>query len=633
VADPRDGFAVKAARAAAFGVPLALGVLAASPEPYWLDSPEFTAAAMTLGIPHPPGHPLYVMLVKPFTLLPVGSIAFRVALASATFGALATLALFEIALLFVAYAAPRLPRPLQALLAAATALTAAVAPGWWFQAVRAEVYSLEALLVLTAFYLLARHALDRGREGDGALKIAAFVCGLGLANHHFIMLAALPAAIPRLVALSRSRGGVAVLKLSARLAGFAALGLLPYLFIPIRTIAGAPVALGGASTPGELAWVISAKVYQKSVAAQELTGLDERTLDAVFSMMRELGPVLVVSALAGLYLLLRRRETALAGAMLATLAGVTILLRSLMAFDPYNPDYYGYMQPAVAAIAVAAGVFAAVAIDVLARALPRGLIVAVPLALATLALPIAHGRAARPEVDLSRFRATRLYYDLALATAEPGAAVLVSYYKPFFVLWSAPFVDGSRTDLAIVNPQLFGYPGYLRSTLAAHPELKRLAHSMIVRGAVTEAAIAELAYARPLRVEPSPWVEAPAFRNLLPDGATYAAFAEPLAPADVIDAAPPHFERWRRFYALLGTGWQEHETWRMLVWSHYLDAIYFARRGDREDAKRALELARKLGSDAPELVALGALVEKPGTGPIDVTPFLPGAERAKVDQP
>lgn len=624
-----EGLSVRAARAAAFAIPLALGVIAASPEPYWLDSPEFTAAAMTLGVPHPPGHPLYVMLAKPFTLLPIGSIALRVSLASAAFGALASLALFEIALLFVAYAAPRLPRPSQAVVSVATALTASVAPGWWFQSVRAEVYSLEAALVLTAFYLFARHALNREPQGDGALKVGAFVCGLGLANHHFIMLAAIPAAIPRLVALARTRGGAGALGLSAKLAGCAALGLLPYLFIPIRSIVGAPVSLGGAVTPGELAWVVSAKVYQKSMAAQELGGLDARSLDALFSMMQELGPVLVVSALAGLYLLLRRRETALAGTMLATLGAVTLLLRSVMAFDPFNPDYYGYMQPAVAAIAVAAGVLAAVGIDVLARALPRGGIVAALLTASTLSLPVLHGRESRPAVDLSGFRATRLYHDLALAGAKPGATVLVSYYKPFFVLWAARWIDGSRADLAIVNPQLFGYPGYLRAALDEHPGLKRLAHSMIVKGVVTEEAVSELAYSRPLRVEPSPWVEAAAFRNLLPDGTTYRAFPEPLGVADVADAATAHFGAWQRFYDLLGTGWQEHETWRMLVWSHYLDAVYFARRGDRDDARKALDLARHLGTDAPELVELRALVDKPGKGPIDVAPFLPGLEAAK----
>jgi len=621
-----ESFSVKTARVACFGIPLALGVLAASPEPYWLDSPEFTAAVATLGIPHPPGHPLYVMLAKPFTLLPLGSIAFRVSLASAAFSALASLALFEIALLFIAAAADSLPRTLQAILGAAVALTASVSPGWWFQSVRAEVYSLEALLVLGAFYAVARHCFVRGAEGDGALKLGALVFGLGLANHHFIALAAVPAVIPRLVALVRTRGGAAVMKLAARLSGWASVGLLAYLFIPIRSAAGAPVALGGATTPSELAWVVSAKVYQKSMAQESLASLDARSLDAVFSMMQELGPVLVVSALAGLYLLFRRRGTAVAGAMLAVLGVVTIVLRSVMTFDPFNPDYYGYMLPAVAAIAVSAGVFAAVVVDVLRRALPRGGVIAAFVAASSLALPAARAAESRAAVDLSEFRATRNYFDLALASAEPGSTVLVTHYKAFFVLWSARFIDGSRSDLSIVNPQMFGYPGYLRAALAERPELKRLARSMLVKGEISEAALSALAYERPVRVEPSPWMEASAFKNMLPEGATYAALPEPLGIQDVNAAAERHFELWRRFYALLGTCWREHETWRMLVWSHYLDALFFARRGDREDARRALDMARSLGTDAPQLVDLGEALAKPGKGPIDVAPFIPGSE-------
>ena len=73
-----DRFIERAAGFAAFAVPALLSILSLSHEPYWLDSPEFTAAAQTLGMPHPPGNPLYVMLTKPFTLIPLGGVAFRV---------------------------------------------------------------------------------------------------------------------------------------------------------------------------------------------------------------------------------------------------------------------------------------------------------------------------------------------------------------------------------------------------------------------------------------------------------------------------------------------------------------------------------------------------------------------------
>src|SRR5215510_1201307 len=53
-----------------------------------VDSGELIVAAKSLGVAHPPGFPLYVVLAHLATLIPIGSIAFRVNLASAVFAAL-----------------------------------------------------------------------------------------------------------------------------------------------------------------------------------------------------------------------------------------------------------------------------------------------------------------------------------------------------------------------------------------------------------------------------------------------------------------------------------------------------------------------------------------------------------------
>jgi len=619
-----ERFAVSACRVAACGLPLALGVFAASPEPYWLDSPEFTAAAQTLGIPHPPGHPLWVMLVKPFTLLPLGGIALRVALASALFSALAALLLHLIIERLIAVSAPALNRVVASLVAISATLAAALSAGWWFQGVRAEVYSLQILLVLGAVWPLTKFCTERDPGGDRLLYLAAFSFGLGLANHHFIALAALPAAVPPLVALARTRGGGGAVRTTARLAGISATGLLPYLFLPIRSAAGAPVALGGVHSLSDMAWVVSARVYQKSMIREHAQTLGERSLDAVYSMMGELTPVVVVAALAGFYLLVRVRRTRVAGGVLALLAGVTVLLRSIMGFDPFNPDYYGYMLPAVAALAAGAAVFAAVALDVLGRLARHGRWIAAVLAAALLILPLAQARKAHPRVDLRDFRATRLFTDLAFDSVQPGTLVLTSYYKLFFALWSARYVDGTRPDIEVVNPLLFGYPGYLRSVLAARPDLRGLAWSVVVAGELTEAAVAGLALAGPLRIEPDPALDPAVLRHLLPDGVIHVAVPEPLGPSDVIAASPAHHRRWRAFYRVLGTDWDEHETRRMLIWSHYADALFLAQRGDREGARRAVALAREIGAEATQILGLEqALEDVTGKGPLDVTPFLP----------
>ncbi len=66
------------------------------PTVYWDDAGELIAACYTLGIPHPPGHPLYAIIGWLFTHTPVGSPAYRVNLMSAFFGALTCAVLFQI---------------------------------------------------------------------------------------------------------------------------------------------------------------------------------------------------------------------------------------------------------------------------------------------------------------------------------------------------------------------------------------------------------------------------------------------------------------------------------------------------------------------------------------------------------
>ena len=74
-------------------------VLTAAPGAFWLDSGELAAAGVTLGIAHPPGHPLYVVLAYIASWIPLGSAGFRVTLLSGAMGALAALFLYDLVLM------------------------------------------------------------------------------------------------------------------------------------------------------------------------------------------------------------------------------------------------------------------------------------------------------------------------------------------------------------------------------------------------------------------------------------------------------------------------------------------------------------------------------------------------------
>jgi hypothetical protein len=73
------------APAVAFVCLLALYVATLAPSVMGGDSGELTASALTGGVPHPPGYPLFAMLARLFAALPLGhSPAWRVNLLSAT---------------------------------------------------------------------------------------------------------------------------------------------------------------------------------------------------------------------------------------------------------------------------------------------------------------------------------------------------------------------------------------------------------------------------------------------------------------------------------------------------------------------------------------------------------------------
>src|SRR5260370_2572614 len=75
------------------------------------DSGELIVAAYGLGVAHPPGTPLWVMLAHLASLVPVGSVAVRINFSSAVFAALAcamlTLVMAELLVTASCFAAPR----------------------------------------------------------------------------------------------------------------------------------------------------------------------------------------------------------------------------------------------------------------------------------------------------------------------------------------------------------------------------------------------------------------------------------------------------------------------------------------------------------------------------------------------
>ena len=152
------------------GLCLGLYLATLAPGVYWHDSAEYAALAVSLQMPHPPCHPVYIYLAHVFTYLPFEP-AYSLNLMSALAAGLA---------IAIAYLAGR-GIGLRIPFAAAAALALGVSRTFWSNAVVAEVYGLGLCFVLLALVLLLRAEREqRPRHAVSAALLAGFGTGAHL---------------------------------------------------------------------------------------------------------------------------------------------------------------------------------------------------------------------------------------------------------------------------------------------------------------------------------------------------------------------------------------------------------------------------------------------------------------------
>lgn len=222
-----------------FALLLYLVTLAPSVVTLFDDSLEFQLVTYQLGIAHPTGYPLYTLLGKLFTFIPVGNIAFRVNLMSAVFGAATVAGVYLLTVRFAAdigvdpFKVSRSNTPkleaahwpaLMASLLSAGLLT--VSPVFWQQATIAEVYTLNAFF-LVLILLLVTADFDSPTHQLGWL---ALLYGLSL-THHRTMVLLLPALVVYIWLKPQFRLSPKTILLTV---GVTVLPLSLYLYLPLR---------------------------------------------------------------------------------------------------------------------------------------------------------------------------------------------------------------------------------------------------------------------------------------------------------------------------------------------------------------------------------------------------------------
>ena len=210
---------------------LALYVLTLAPTTAMWDASEYITAAYTLGIPHPPGNPLFVLLGRVASLVPAGSVALRInALAAVCSAASAALWFLVAERVLMAWSSPRWTRILASTVAAVLGATAFTV--WNQSVVNEKVYTVSLAFFAVVSWLTVRWCDEPdGRPADRLLVLIAYLIGLGYTNHPAGLLVGPAVGVAILV-----RKPATLLRWRLVLVGAIALavGLTPFAVEPIR---------------------------------------------------------------------------------------------------------------------------------------------------------------------------------------------------------------------------------------------------------------------------------------------------------------------------------------------------------------------------------------------------------------
>jgi transmembrane protein TMEM260 (protein O-mannosyltransferase) len=188
-----------------------LGLLVSlAPSVTFWDAGEFVASMKVLGIPHPPGTPLFVMMGHVFGMVfPLGEFAFRTNLQSALFASAGAgcwfLVLQEAAGKYLGAEGERGIMSLRLAAGAAGALIAAFGFTNWLNSNETEVYAVATFTIAAVTWLLLRWRATRGSpQAARYLLLIAFLLGIAIGNHLLGLLVG-PAAVAFMVAELRTR--------------------------------------------------------------------------------------------------------------------------------------------------------------------------------------------------------------------------------------------------------------------------------------------------------------------------------------------------------------------------------------------------------------------------------------------
>lgn len=368
------------------------------------DGGDLVAAAFVLGVPHPPGYPLYTLIAFFFARNPFFEPARGVAIFSALMAGASVFVLARAGAAIQTFGVSETPK---VFISSIAALAFAFSPLFWSQAIIPEVYALNLFFVALILWSCVT-------DNSKRIYIAALAFGLGMA-HHLSILLLLPGAW---LALTPTRRDWRALFLACA-------PLLFYAYLPLAALSNPPVNWGDPVTVERFVWLVTAAQYRPylfDVNGAEMFGRFAFAARALLNQFTIVGVALIVWG--ALQMALTRRRIFFA---LLLMCAPMVLYAIVYA----SRDSFLYLLPAFA-IALMWLVYGAA--DILSWAGDDQLLRGAAIALFAL-LPIYNLVANFAAMDVSRDRAAFDYAKQNFQGLSQDAVLFADGDEALFALW------------------------------------------------------------------------------------------------------------------------------------------------------------------------------------------------------
>ncbi|HBE88762.1 MAG TPA: hypothetical protein DDW67_06435 [Elusimicrobia bacterium] len=409
------------------------------------DAGEMACDVYSLGVPHPPGYPLYVLAGRAFSALAPGGQDLKLNLFSAFAGAAAPAAMFFFMSGYLPWTA---------------ALAAALLLGLNFTLITvsgvSEMYALHALLGAVIAFLAFRAAeLFSAKR----LYLLAFLCGLFLANRMDLMLV-YPAVLLLVWGPARRALGTRFYYRALPLCVlFALAGYSLYLYLPVRSAAGPFLDWGRPSDWANFWGIITRRSYGSTLdlistnyAKGELFWVN--LYHYGLHLWSNMGPALAVAAAGAWFCWRRSRGAGVFWALFFLASGPVFLFLANM---PPNPHALAIVEPYYLLPDLAVAWWLAEGMRGLFMTGAGGRAAALSLALAGVFL---FGIPSARKADRRDMFLTADYAADAMRGLPAGAVLVAKKDVQLFSLWYYQQVEGLRPDVRVIAQGLSGAPWY-----------------------------------------------------------------------------------------------------------------------------------------------------------------------------